>query len=105
MEERRKYPRYKFSHKVTYGNPTEPHAVKKDALTANVSRGGACLRLDDEIAEGNILGLKVHTSPDQKPVNADAKVIWGRKMEDDSVMVGLAFTKIGWMESERLFKP
>jgi len=107
MKERRRYPRFSFSHKVIYSDALNTYELKSDSrtITENVSRGGIRIRLGKVIEKGKIVNLKIYNSSYNEPVDADAKVVWTRKSVDEVMEAGLNFVRIGWVESDRLFKP
>lgn len=107
MGERRKYQRYKVSHRVTYRDSSQAYKLRREgeSETVDVSRGGVRIKLNNLITKGKILNLKIYNASYNEPVNVDAKVVWVKEAAGDSFVLGLAFTNIGWIESDRLFKP
>ncbi len=105
MEERRKYPRYKLSHKVVYNRVSKTSGTESDgsAQTEDVSRGGMKIRVNDLIGKEGILNLKIYIPSYKDPIDAEAKVVWQKETPDNSIMLGVAFTRIGWTESDKLF--
>lgn len=107
MVERRKYPRYKFTHRVVYSDVSKTYKVRSEGKTRteDVSRGGVRMKLNDVIDAGKTLSMRIYNSLHEDPVDAEARVVWSKKMPGDSAAAGLAFTRIGWVESDKLFKP
>lgn len=106
MLERRKYPRFVFSHKVKYNdNPHDPllgHEAK--AKTLNVSKGGICLLTEEPLEKDDVLKLKIFCFSPWRPVTAYGRVVWSMRKNDDTFLTGLAFTRIGWTECDRLIR-
>lgn len=107
MVERRKYQRYKVSHRVIYRDSSEAYRLRSEGETEtlDVSRGGVQIKLNSLISEGKILNLKIYNASYKEPVNVDARVVWVKETTANSFMLGLAFTNIGWIESDKLFNP
>ncbi|MBU0570968.1 MAG: PilZ domain-containing protein [Candidatus Omnitrophica bacterium] len=107
MQERRKYPRYDVSHPVSYCDVARDPERKseEETKTEDVSRGGIRVKINRIIEDGRILNLKVRNSSYPEPVDADARVVWVEKTLDDEVLLGLSFTRIGWIESDKLLTP
>ena len=105
--ERRKYQRYKLAHKVKYSPlSTNPESSDQgNTQTEDVSRGGVRIRCKNAMDVGKVVNLKIYNSSHKKPIDADARVVWCRKESGDSAVMGLNFTRIGWVESDKLFKP
>ena len=60
---------------------------------------------DNPVGKGRILNLKIHILSRKNPIDAEARVIWEKETPDNPVMAGVAFTRIGWTESDKLFRP
>jgi len=104
MEDRRKYPRYDLSHKGICDDMSQ--AVLDEGFeTENVSRGGLRIKHKALIPEGRIFCVKIYNPIYDTPLDASARVIWSRKTEDGTVISGLAFTRVGWIECDKLFVP
>ena len=100
MEERRKYPRFDLKHDVIY----KSSSGKGKTVTDNVSRGGIKVKVEEAVDNGQNLDLSIFPFASKDPVDAVSTVVWNRKDMDDSWLMGLAFTKIGWTESDRLIE-
>ncbi len=107
MVERRKYHRYEVSHRVIYRDPSQAYKLRREGETetVDVSRGGVRIKLNNLITQGKILKLKIYNASHNEPVDVNARVVWVKKATSDSFVLGLAFTNIGWIESDKLFKP
>ena len=107
MEDRRKYPRYDVSHSVMYCDAARDPELRNEGetTTEDVSRGGIRVKINRLIEDGKILNLKIHNSSYTEPIDADARVVWVKKTLDDMVLLGLSFTRIGWIESDKLLTP
>jgi len=106
MKERRKYVRIKTNYKVDYSRLSENGKVidEGEAQTEDVSKSGACLKLDKFINEGTVLNLKIYNKLHEKPIDCSARIVWMKKERDNYFICGLDFTRIGWIESDKLFK-
>ena len=107
MNERRKYPRYDVSHPVVYRDvlgQSDPTS-EGETRTEDVSRGGVSMKINRLVEDGSVLNLKIHNTSYKKPVDADARVVWIKKTIDDVTLLGLSFTRIGWIESDKLLTP
>jgi len=107
MEERRKYPRFKLSHPVLYGSTAEKTEsyLENTTRTEDVSRGGVRMKISPLIENGKVLTMKIHNPSCDESVEVVARVVWKRGELDDSTLAGLAFTRIGWIESDKLLRP
>ena len=107
MVERRKYPRFKISHMLKYSDAERDSSLRNEGVTrtVDVSRGGLRITRESTIPIGKILNLKIYTSPGAEPVEATGRVVWVRKVHDNSFLMGVSFTKIGWVETDKLFMP
>jgi len=107
VNERRKYPRYDVSHSVVYRDllgQSEPTS-EDETRTEDVSRGGISMRMNRLVEDGSILNLKIQNASYKKPIDADARVVWIKKTMDNATLLGLSFTRIGWIESDKLLTP
>jgi c-di-GMP-binding flagellar brake protein YcgR len=106
MEERRKYPRFKISHDILYGDASISESTRNEgkSITEDVSRGGIKVKIKNSVAKGKKINVKIFNREFKEPVDAEVEVVWNENHDTDSLL-GLAFTKIGWVESDRLFLP
>lgn len=84
--ERRKYPRVDFIRRASYQlSKTSRNGI----FTQDISQGGMCLLLDNEVYPGMILKVKFEL-PGKKymPINTYAEVIW-----QDNYLTGVKFIK------------
>ena len=104
MEDRRKYRRYDVSYPVNYCDIAIDPELRSEGetTTEDVSRGGVRVKVKQLIESGKVLNLKIHNVSYTKPVDADARVVWVQKTLDEVVLLGLSFTRIGWIESDKL---
>lgn len=106
MEERRRYPRYPLVHKVIYrSGDSGGSELSGETKTVDVSRGGVKVKLPNTVPVNSEIHLEIFNSAYMRPIAADAKVVWLSKAGEDSYAAGLAFTRVGWLETDRLFLP
>jgi len=106
MEERRKYPRFEVNHPVTLSEDKNTNKLRRQskAETENVSKGGFLLRTEEPIVAEKVLNLRIYEHSSGEPVDVEAKVVWCNK-KHGSFVQGMAFTKIGWIEADRILRP
>jgi len=107
MVERRKYPRFKIAHDVCFGDASVVSKIRSEGRTQteDVSRGGVRMKINAPVESGKVLSLKIYNKSYADPINADATVIWAKKLMNNTSMLGLSFVRIGWIESDKLFTP
>ena len=103
MVERRRFPRYEYAYKVLYKNG-QGLSWNNQAYTENVSRSGLRMHVHKLIEEGRLLTLKIFNPSIKEPIKVSAKVVWTAKNGAGkySGRMGLAFTHVGWTDSEKL---
>lgn len=105
MEERRKYMRLSINYKVNYSRLSENGEMidEGEAQTEDISKSGVRLKISKFIDEGVILNLKIYNTFHEKPIDCSGRIVWMKKMTDNYFVYGLDFTRIGWIESDKLF--
>ncbi len=106
MKERRKYMRLKINYKVNYSRFSENGEMiyEGEAQTEDVSKSGVRLKISKFINEGVILNLKIYNTFYEKPIDCSGRIVWMKKMTDNYFVYGLDFTRIGWIESDKLLE-
>ena len=75
QEERRKFVRLNFLADVVYHK--HPSVEKETlSLTRNISGGGICLIVYEELKKAQLLDLEIYVSEDKIPIKALGKVVW-----------------------------
>jgi c-di-GMP-binding flagellar brake protein YcgR len=102
MEEKRRFPRLEIAFGVRWVGifpDTRLGKVDESDLTRNISEGGICLIVEDKLAVGDRLQLKISLSA-EKEVNAVGWIVWLDSFEVSSekdkkrYRVGIKFLKI-----------
>ena len=79
-KERRQHVRFKKELTVNYAVEKKPH-LKNDAKTVDISEGGMKLIMDDKLAKGTILDLKIALQDSRKIAEVEGEVVWNAEME------------------------
>lgn len=107
--ERRKFARLNFSVEVTY----RKHASKiedKAALSKNISLGGICLIVYEDLKASQLLELEFHLPEDKAAVKALGRVAWTSEfvvadaLSGKRLDAGIEFIKIGDNDLEKINK-
>ena len=82
MDERRKFPRLNVAVDVAWGRASEEASPRKKArrATKNISAGGICLIVYDEVKVGERLNLLL-TLPTGRTIRAVGCVVWASAFE------------------------
>lgn len=72
--ERRKYPRLNVNTEVEYSIVNNPEVEK--SFTKNISAGGICLIVYEDILPQTVLELKIYLPNNPQPIKATGKVVW-----------------------------
>lgn len=98
-QEKRKFVRLNALVDVVYAK--SPAAVKEEiSLTKNISKGGICLIVYEELKENDLLNLRIFLPDDKVAINAVGRVVWikefiiGDNPESKRFDVGIEFVKI-----------
>lgn len=107
-KERRKYTRFKKELEVNYVVRKKPYLANK-VNTVDISEGGMKLRLDEKLADGMILDLKVNIPDTKSAAELEGKVVWsGDGEEKDSIgkryfYAGIEFLAVKPPSGDQLF--
>jgi len=90
MEERRKFFRLRASVNVSY---TKRKATEEEKSTSSkdISRGGICLIVNEELQESDLLDLKISLPRYTKPIYAAGRVVWIKEITVGDVSRGKKF--------------
>lgn len=103
MLDKRKFPRLDEKWDMDYRTIT-PEEFKTDpviSLTVNISGGGICFEVDEEISIGTLLALELKSTSFPSPIIALAKTIWRKKKKKEGKYeVGAEFWWIGWKDND-----
>ena len=100
---RRKYPRVKEACAVKYRVVRAPEEQPDDqgGVVVNISGGGMCFSVDEELAPGAVLALEMSLSGLPTPVVSLARIVWCDAGEQpERFDVGVEFCWIGWADAE-----
>ena len=114
MEERRRYIRWKVPAKIyeRWDIPTkvnyrvEDTKVRSEAICKDINTMGMKLSLNEELAKGAVLEMKIDVPGEKMPIFARADVAWYREIEEEGEKcfeVGLYFTNIKDSDKERIY--
>lgn len=79
-EERREHKRLKNDLDVEYNVEKKPHL--KAAKSADISKGGMRLLLDEKLSKGSILDLKLTIPGMKKTIEVEGEVVWTNETEE-----------------------
>ena len=98
--------RLKINYKVNYSRLSENGEMidEGEAQTEDVSKSGVRLKIRKFINEGTVLNLTIYNAFYEKPIDCSGRIVWMKKMADNYFVYGLDFTRIGWIESDKLFE-
>jgi c-di-GMP-binding flagellar brake protein YcgR len=107
--ERRKFPRLYTWVKVKYKiikKQSHPRRESKEekSVSENLSIGGICIKVNEEIKKNTILALEVYLPEDNNPITAEGIVVWSNlvsELKDKELQweIGIEFLEI--KESDR----
>jgi c-di-GMP-binding flagellar brake protein YcgR len=106
--ERRKFPRLVADVVVEYSViAKEPE--KETSVTKNISAGGICLIVYEDIEINSILSLKILLPVSKSPLQAKGKVIWKSEFSIDSEQrerydLGIEFVEIKELDRQKIFQ-
>jgi c-di-GMP-binding flagellar brake protein YcgR len=109
IEERRKFIRLNALTDVSYTKHPPKEKIKL-SLAKNISTGGICLIVYEEIKKSEILDLKIYIPEGKLPVNAIGRVAWvkefiiGDASQGKRYDVGIEFIKIKKEDIDRINK-
>jgi c-di-GMP-binding flagellar brake protein YcgR len=104
-EERRKFVRLSASVIVDY-KVIDTQSVKT-TQTKNISAGGICIIVYEEIEPETILDLKIYLPDDSSPIQAKGRVVWKKEFTFSSdprarFDIGIEFLEIESFDRERI---
>jgi c-di-GMP-binding flagellar brake protein YcgR len=107
-EERRRYVRLNALVDVAYNK--HPHSQEEESLlrlSKNISKGGICLIVYDELKKDDLLDLKIFLPDTRTPVEALGQVVWASEfIIGDKIGkrydVGIEFVKISDKDKDRI---
>lgn len=79
VKEKRRYPRLNINVNVEYSVLETSESVAGN--TKNISAGGICLIVYEDIKPGTILKLQIYLPDNHNPIQATGKVVWRSKVE------------------------
>ena len=106
--ERRRYPRIHATF-VEY-SPIREIIPQKKSFTENVSPGGICFLVDEEIGVNTLLSLKIYLPDNRDAIEAKARVVWTKVSSFLSVEkrkhydLGLEFVEIDENDRQRIWQ-
>ena len=114
MEERRRYIRWMVPAKIyeRWDIPTkvnyivEDTKVRSEAICRDINTMGMKLSLNEELAKGVVLEMKIDVPGEKMPIFARAEVVWHREVEEEAKRyfeVGLYFINIKDSDKERIY--
>ncbi len=108
-QEKRKFARLNALVDVVYTK--YPTAAKEElSLTKNISKGGICLIVYEDLKESDVLNLKIFLPGDKIAINAMGRVVWVKEFtigdipEGKRSDVGIEFIKISEDDLSRVNK-
>ena len=98
---RRKFPRIDEKWEVQYRTIDASKFVRDpvSSLALNISGGGLCFEVDNEIEEDEMIALELKSDEFESPILALSKVVWCKKKKD-KWLVGAEFWWIGWRDND-----
>ena len=84
MKERRRWVRVAIKVDIAY---TECRSPEKEKLSfsKDISRGGVCLIISEELQESGLLDLKIYLTKDETPIKVRGRVAWIHEFTGDDV--------------------
>jgi len=113
MIERRKYPRLNVDVDVEYAILTTLSPEDKDSQsttqTKNISAGGICIIVYEDLPVGSLLHLKIFLPDSFEAIEAKGKIVWKSEMFMSSDLrsryeVGVEFVEINEEDRDRIYK-
>lgn len=107
-QEKRKFVRLNVSVEVFYAVVLGASTEAQKTLTKNVSAGGICLIVHEQLKIGDLLNLSIYL-PDDKPfIVAQGQVVWVKEFklagERSRYDTGVEFTEINEADRKRVDK-
>jgi len=109
QDERRQFVRLNFSVDVIY-HKVPPVEKEKLSLAKNISTGGICLIVYEELREQDALDLEIYLPEDKTAIQAKGRVIWVKEFIIGDISkgkrydVGIDFLEINKNDLERINK-
>lgn len=107
-EERRKYARLNALVDVAYNkHPHRPEEESLLRLSKNISKGGICLIVYDQLKKDDLLDLRIFLPDAFNPVEAVGQVVWAAEFVIGDKIgkrfdVGIEFVKISDADRDRI---
>ncbi|MDP2939065.1 MAG: PilZ domain-containing protein [Candidatus Omnitrophota bacterium] len=105
-QERRKFVRLDISCNVNYKILDEKPIIQDKSQTKNISAGGICLIVDEELKPGTSLDLDFELPDKKTPIKAKGMVVWIKPFkiasEQQHFDSGIEFTQISPTERKRI---
>jgi len=98
---RRKFPRLSRKFKISY-KMVDQEKFDNDpisSLALNISGGGVCFEADENLQQGALVALDIHSHDFDAPILALAKVMWC-KPRGSRYQVGAEFWWVGWGDNK-----
>ena len=104
--ERREFQRIKKKFRVLFRRTKDLFWLNK-SVSENISLGGLKVNLNKMLLVGDTIRLKLIAGVLQRPITADAKVVWiedntASKIRNYKYSVGLQFTNVGWTQLKKV---
>jgi hypothetical protein len=90
QEERRKFRRFNVLADVVYNKRLSLEKGRL-SLTKNISKGGICLIVYEELKELDLLDLKIYLPESKTPISAVGRVVWVRDFIIGDIAYGKRF--------------
>lgn len=101
MEERRGYVRVATQLNIAYSK-YRPSKEERLSSSKDISRGGVCLILSEELKESDLLNLKINLPTEESPLNVTGRVVWvNRFIFDDATKKKKYFAGIEFMKVDK----
>jgi len=74
--EKREFPRLSFNVELKYKALNSPSPNPQKAVHKNISAGGLCIMILEEVKIGTLLNLEIFLPNEDRPIIAKGKVVW-----------------------------
>ena len=85
MEERRKFVRVISPVNIAY-NKCNSSEKERISFSKDISKGGVCLIVYEELKKSDLLDLKIYLHKDEAPISVKARVIWIHAFATDGLL-------------------
>ena len=105
--ERRRFPRLNVSVDIEYSILKKESLHGNESITKNISAGGICLIVYEDVKVGSLLDLKINISEINYSINVKGKVIWSSSFsigsdQRDRYDLGIEFTDINETDRQKI---